>query len=201
MTDLMRRLADEAAITRLLYAYCDAVDGLRTDEIVALFTADAVFDLGYGRIYTGRAELTGLFSHLDVYRATSHDLSTVVIDFDDDDTARCRSHVYAFHLLADTGAPVQLWGRYSDVVVRADGTWAIARRQLRAAAERGAPPTPGWPGRWEPVPRLNEQSCRAATATDGAAVAGMQRSAGHVAASKSSASFIYMIIAFELIDE
>jgi ketosteroid isomerase-like protein len=153
MTYLVRRAADEAAITRLLYAYCDLVDANRTDEIVALFTADAVFDLGYGRVYTGPAELATLFGQLDIYRATSHDLSTVVIDFDADDTARCGSHVYAFHLRADNGAPVHLWGRYSDVVVRVGGEWAIARRQLRAAAELGAPPALGRPGRWEPVQR------------------------------------------------
>ena len=153
MTDLLQRVADEAAITRLLYAYCDAVDANRTEEIVALFTPDAVFDLGYGRVYTGPAELARLFSQLDFYRATSHDLSTLVIDFDDDDTARCRSHVYAFHLRTDGGAPVHLWGRYTDVVVRAGGTWAIAGRQLRAAAELGAPPARGRPGRWEPAER------------------------------------------------
>jgi ketosteroid isomerase-like protein len=158
MTDLLHRLADEAAITRLLSAYCDAVDANRTDEIVALFTADAVFDIGYGRVYTGPAELARLFSQLDFYRATSHDLSTVVIDFDDNDTARCRSHVYAVHVRADNGALVYLWGRYTDVVVRTGGTWAIARRQLRAAAELGAPPARGRPGRWEPVPGRNEHS-------------------------------------------
>ena len=157
MTDLLQRAADEAAITRLLYAYCDAVDANRIDEIVALFTADAVFDLGYGRVYTGLAELARVFGQLGLYRATSHDLSTVVIEFDDDDTARCRSHVYAFHLSADDGAPVHLWGRYYDVVVRVGGTWAIARRQLRAAAELGAPPAPGRPGRWEPAERRSDE--------------------------------------------
>jgi ketosteroid isomerase-like protein len=153
VSDRAQRAADEAAITRLLYAYCDAVDANRTDQIVALFTADAVFDLGYDRVYTGPAELARLFGQLSFYRATSHDLSTVVIDFDDDDTARCRSHVYAFHLRADDGAPVHLWGRYRDVVVREGATWAIASRQLRAAAELGAPPAPGRPGRWEPMER------------------------------------------------
>src|SRR3984885_13808920 len=156
MTDLLQRSADEAAITRLLYAYCDAVDANRIDEIVALFTPDAVFDLGYGRVYTGPADLARVFGQLGFYRATSHDLSTVVIDFDDDDTARCRSHVYAFHLRADTGAPVHLWSRYRDVVVRAGAAWAIASRQLRAAAELGAPPAPGQPGRWEPGGRQSD---------------------------------------------
>jgi ketosteroid isomerase-like protein len=158
MTDLLQRAADEDAITRLLYAYCDAVDANRIDEIVALFTADAVFDLGYGRVYTGLPELARVFGQLGLYRATSHDLSTVVIEFDDDDTARCRSHVYAFHLRADDGAPVHLWGRYYDVVVRAGGTWAIARRKLRAAAELGAPPAPGRPGRWEPAERRSDRA-------------------------------------------
>jgi ketosteroid isomerase-like protein len=158
MTDRPQRAADEAAITRLLYTYCDAVDANRTDEIIALFTPDAAFDFGYGRVYTGPAELTRLFGQLDFYQATSHDLSNVLIDFDDDDTARCQSHVYAVHLRSDSGAPVHLWGRYVDLVVRADGgRWAIARRQLRAAAELGAAPARGRPGRWEPVDRRSAQ--------------------------------------------
>jgi ketosteroid isomerase-like protein len=157
MTDDARRAADERAITRLLYAYCDAVDANRTEDIVALFTDDAVFDLGYGRVHTGSAALTSMFGGLDFYQATSHDLSTVVIDFDDDDTARCRSHVYAFHLRADNGEPVRLWGRYSDVVVRAGADWRIARRRLRAAAELGAPPAQGRPGRWEPMERREKR--------------------------------------------
>lgn len=157
MTDPAQRAADEAAITRLLYAYCDAVDANRTDEIIALFTPDAIFDFGYGRVYAGPSELTRLFGQLDFYRATSHDLSTVLIDFEDDDTARCRSHVYAVHLRADNGAPVHLWGRYFDVVVRVGEKWAIARRQLRAAAELGAPPVRGRPGRWEPAERRTSQ--------------------------------------------
>jgi ketosteroid isomerase-like protein len=157
MSDEARRAADERAITRLLYAYCDAVDSNRTEDIVGLFAEDAVFDLGYGRVNTGHAELTTMFGQLDFYRATSHDLSTVVIDFENDDTARCHSHVYAFHLRADNGAPVHLWGRYSDVVVRTGSGWVISRRQLRAAAELGAPPAHGRPGRWEPTQRREKQ--------------------------------------------
>ena len=72
MTDLLQRAADEAAITRLLYAYCDAVDANRIDDIVALFTADAVFDLGYGRVYTGLAELARVFGQLGLYRFVWH---------------------------------------------------------------------------------------------------------------------------------
>ena len=139
---------------RLLYDYCDAVDANATADIVMLFTADAVFDFGYGRIFTGTAELTQLFRGLDGYAATSHHLSNVVVDFVGPDTARCRSRVYAFHRAAGSGEPVQLWGRYADVVTRGpDGRWTIAQRRLRAAAEMGAPPEFGRPGRWEPIPR------------------------------------------------
>jgi ketosteroid isomerase-like protein len=153
MSSPTARIADERAITRLLYAYCDAVDSNRTEDIVALFATDAVFDLGYGRVHSGHAELATMFASLDFYSATSHDLSMVQIDFVDELTANCRSHVYAFHVRADTGAPVHLWGRYTDVVRSSGDGWVIARRQLRAAAELGAPPARGRPGRWEPTPR------------------------------------------------
>jgi ketosteroid isomerase-like protein len=153
------RLADEAAITRVLYDYCDHVDANRTDAIVALFSDDGVFDFGYGRIFSGAAELSRLFRGLASYEATSHHLSNVVIDFEGPDLAHCRSHVYAFHRRADRGSPMHLWGRYADIVVRrrdddpASPAWVIRQRRLRAAAESGTEPEAGLLTRWEPIPR------------------------------------------------
>jgi ketosteroid isomerase-like protein len=163
LTAVVARLADEGAITRVLHDYCDHVDANRSDAIVALFTDDAVFDFGYGRIFTGASELSQLFLALAGYDATSHHLSNIVIDFTGPDVAECRSHVYAFHRRADTGATMHLWGRYSDTLVRRrddDPTsprWAIRQRPQRAAAEAGTEPGAGVPGRWEPIPRVGRE--------------------------------------------
>jgi ketosteroid isomerase-like protein len=163
------RLADEAAITRVLYDYCDHVDANRTDAIVALFSDDAVFDFGYGRIFNGPAELSKLFRGLTTYEATSHDLSNVVIDFASPDVAHCRSHVYAFHRRADTGSVLHLWGRYTDLLIRRRDTdlaspgWVIRQRRLRAAAESGTEPEAGFPARWEPIPRAGRDDPQQST--------------------------------------
>jgi ketosteroid isomerase-like protein len=157
------QLRAEAAIARVLYAYCDAVDANHTEQIVAIFADDAVFDFGFGRIFTGREELTRLFAQLHVYSATSHHLSNVVIDVpsgSDLDTATARSRVYAFHRVADTGQIAHLWGVYDDVLTRGDSGWVIARRQLRAAAELGADPAPNQSARWEPIPRRGQGGIR-----------------------------------------
>jgi ketosteroid isomerase-like protein len=154
------RVDDHSAITCLLYAYCDAVDANETEQIVALFADDAIFDFGFGRIFAGRSELRRLFAHLDAYSATSHHLSNVVIEVPAADRpaapptrATARSRVHAFHRRADDGRTVHLWGVYTDVLVRDGGDWLIAHRTLRAAAELGADPAPGRSGRWEPIER------------------------------------------------
>jgi ketosteroid isomerase-like protein len=147
---------DERAIGRVLYDYCDFVDANRPDDVVALFTPDAVFDFGFGRTFTGPAELRQLFGGLGRYSATSHHLTNVVIDVAGD-RAGARSRVLAVHLMADDGAPLVLGGRYEDELARVGERWALARRTLRAAVEFDAAdltrPAAGAAPRWGPIPR------------------------------------------------
>jgi ketosteroid isomerase-like protein len=160
----VQQLVDQTAIGRVVYRYCEFVDANQPDDIVSLFTDDARFDYGYGRIFTGHDELRKMFGGLDGNEATSHHLSNVVVDFIDSDTARCHSSVYAYHRRRESGHLMHLWGRYEDVLVRRaepDGrgdTWALQQRALRAAAEEGVEPVAGLPTRWELIGRAGRDA-------------------------------------------
>jgi 3-phenylpropionate/cinnamic acid dioxygenase small subunit len=148
----LARLLDTAEVTRVLYEYCELVDANRQADVVALFTANAVYDHGHGRVFTGQAQLTQLFQALDDNTATSHHLSNVVVSFVDDDTVASRSVLYAYHRRA-SGQVVHLWGRYVDTLVRVGPSWRLRSRSLLASAEAGVDPDPGWPSRYQLIPR------------------------------------------------
>ena len=131
-------LQDRAAIEELLYNYCRFVDAVDVPAIVALFTDDATFDMGHGRVIS-RPEFGRLFESMTRYSATSHHLSNISISSLGEDVARVESVLYAFHRIADTAEEIHLWGRYSDEVVRHDGVWRVRSRRLRAAAEKTFP--------------------------------------------------------------
>jgi 3-phenylpropionate/cinnamic acid dioxygenase small subunit len=143
-----------AGITDLLHEYCELVDANRQAEVIALFTEDAEYDHGHGRLFRGRAELAELFAALDTNDATSHHLSNIRIRLTGTTTASCRSYVYAFHRRAGSGTEVHLWGRYDDLVERTSSGWRIRRRRLTAAAERGTVPDPGRSSRYQLIPRV-----------------------------------------------
>jgi ketosteroid isomerase-like protein len=156
MTDLARTIAglvDVADVTRLLYDYCEYVDANRQADVLDLFTDDAVYDHGHGRVFRGQAELAELFRALDANDATSHHLSNVSVSFTAEGAALCRSYVYAYHRRRESGAEVHLWGRYVDTLVRVGLSWRIRSRSLLAAAERGVEPDPGWSSRYQLIAR------------------------------------------------
>lgn len=145
-------LVERDRVARVLFAYADHVDRAQVDPLLALFTTDARFDFGFGRVFEGHEQLGQLFERLALNEATSHHVSNVVVDVEGDE-ATARSAVYAFHRRAGTGDEVHLWGRYTDRLVRVDGAWLFRERVLRAAAERGLEPEPGRDSFYEPIPR------------------------------------------------
>lgn len=152
--DGLDRLRAHAEITDLLYDYCELVDANRQVDVVALFTADAVYDHGHGRVHGGTEELRALFAALDSNESTSHHLSNIRITVTGPDSATCRSYVYAFHRRIENGHEVHLWGRYTDEVERSTGRWLFRRRSLTAAAERGVAPDPGFATRYALIARV-----------------------------------------------
>lgn len=141
----------EVAIANLLSDYCWYVDRLDVEAVLDLFSDDAAFDLGQGRVYVGRAGLRELYRRLDVYAATSHHITNPRIDVEGD-RARARSGIYAHHVRHD-GTTMTLWGVYLDELVSVDGTWLVERRALRASAETGGRPEGDAPTQFTLLPR------------------------------------------------
>lgn len=141
----------EVDIANLLADYCWYVDRLDIDAVLTLYTQDATFDLGHGRVHAGHDRLRSLYDRVQGYAATSHHVSNSRIDADGE-TATARSGLYAHHVRHD-GSTMTLWGVYLDDLVLVDGRWLIRRRTLRAAAESGGRPEGGCPTQFELLPR------------------------------------------------
>jgi 3-phenylpropionate/cinnamic acid dioxygenase small subunit len=130
------RVEDTLLIHELLFAYSDAIDGQRFDELSAVFTAAAEID--FRQTGGPRCALPDmqdfLARELGRYRRLQHFISNVRVQFDvaDADKARARSYVLAQHgYKADGGMRFfQLGGEYEDQLVRGADGWRIAARTL-----------------------------------------------------------------------
>lgn len=146
-------LADRAAITDLLHAYCRALDEMDLGAIPALFTEDCVVSYGPRLESRGAARLAADLARLWRWRRTSHHLSNIVVRVEGD-RAEAASYVLAWHEAPD-GRTATLFGQYRDRLVRTAQGWRIAERtQLMNGNDAGftvgihplprRPPPEGW---------------------------------------------------------
>lgn len=138
---------DTEGVRRLVYLYSQLLDDARYDDWQDLFTEDAVFTV-WGSSYTGRRAIRNAIEGMRTEHPGKHVAYATVADFDGDQAWAWTD----FTALADSG-PGQ-WGRsyivatvarYYDDLVRRDGQWLFARRQIRMAGEplpEGARPSP-----------------------------------------------------------
>src|SRR4051794_4084214 len=135
-----RVVTDEEAIRDVIARYNLYGDSGRVDEMLELFVDDATLTVD-GTAYVGRPAIRGLFEAAvgPTPQRIRHHTSTHVIDVDGD---RAAARCY-FQVLTSEG--LDHWGRYRDELVRSDGYWAFARREVRVdgmtpggwAAQRG----------------------------------------------------------------
>jgi len=111
--------------------YVCSVDRGRFDEVVSLFTSDAVFELrddcyrGVDEIRTiFTAAATSLVSHQNSLPVVRHHLTSQQIDLHGRDRARSCSYFIAF-----VTSGVDHWGRYLDELVQVAGHWRISHRR------------------------------------------------------------------------
>ena len=126
--DALRELLDARAIEQLMVRYIDRIDANDPVGSAECFAPDGV-GVYWGE-YRGRAALAArLAGILDAFAHTSHHLSNVqpVID---DDRATSQAYVYAFHRYKGTNDVMHYWGRWVDELVRVDGRWLFARREV-----------------------------------------------------------------------
>ena len=126
----LRALADQAAITELIYRYCRAVDRLDIPLGRSVWHADGYADYG-AAVYQGDGR--GVIDHICAqHRRTlhhSHQVTNILIDLEGD---RAGSEAYHFATLrvAREGpvSQISVWGRYIDRWSRREGRWGLDHR-------------------------------------------------------------------------
>lgn len=132
MDEISELLATQA-ITKLSYRYARGIDRADGDALESAFTPDAVIDYGFMKVPVA-AMAGAMRQHVESPTVISHHLiGNVEVIFDDETHARATAYVSGAHRsYHDDG---KLWdefsrGRYLDRVVKHDGEWRIAARQL-----------------------------------------------------------------------
>lgn len=139
MERLVWELEQRRLIEETLMAYSHFVD--RNDPaalVERVFCEDGRFGLGSRHAVVGREDLRLMFAKtLVAFTRTSHHLSNVQIRFLDNDGAEADSYVYAWHIAADDGRRIEVWGRYADRLRLTGAGWRIESRRLTVAGTDG----------------------------------------------------------------
>ena len=146
----VRELLEARAIEQLCIRYIDRIDANDPVGAAACFAPDGV-GIYWGVFVGPEAIAERLAGILDAFTATSHHISNIAPVIDGE-RATCQAYVYAFHRRAVTNEPFHYWGRWVDELVKVDGQWRFARREVvgigsyspgDAEAERVHPGHPG----------------------------------------------------------
>jgi ketosteroid isomerase-like protein len=132
----VQELLDREAIADVIHAYCLHFDQNEPERVAALFTADATVDYGpeAATITGSDAIATTIAVGLErTFAATSHHVSNIQLTFEDDNTARGVTYLYAWHRYVDGSPDGELWGRYHHRFERTAAGWKIAELVLTAA--------------------------------------------------------------------
>lgn len=135
MTDRGARAADEWEVRNVIVRLAQYADGLGScEEYAELFTEDADW-LMPGAPRHGRADiLEGSIARraeggVGPGSNTRHVISTMAVDFADDDTAVVDSY-WMFFVETDVAPRMTLIGTYHDTVRRTPDGWRMARREV-----------------------------------------------------------------------
>ena len=135
--ELWQLVARESA-RDLVARYNACGDADRLDEMVDLFAADAVMDVGEWGRHEGRSAIQAFFEGVrrppaddegtapaKRDRMIRHFTATHMIDVDDEESARGRCY---FLVVSADG--LDHWGRYLDSYVKREGRWLFGRREV-----------------------------------------------------------------------
>lgn len=134
----MDRVEDRLAVMDVVHAYAEGVDDGDAARVAALFAPDCVFRAFAGPKGEARgiAAVASLLDRLlSTFTATSHHVSNTRIAFDGPDRATATTALHAWHRFTQERPDGLLWGCYVDTLVRVDGSWLFAERELRVAGE------------------------------------------------------------------
>jgi len=128
----MLKLIEERAIERIIFDYAYYLDMNMPEKMAELFVDDCVVsyapNFGAEGIENYKKTLDGIGTF---FRATSHHVSNIIIDFVNDSEATVRAAVLAIHRYTKEKPDGILYGQYHDIVVKTDGKWKFKQRVLK----------------------------------------------------------------------
>ncbi|NEB02868.1 nuclear transport factor 2 family protein [Streptomyces sp. SID13726] len=116
-----------AGVRAVIGAHTQAQDAGRTDDIVALYTPDAVLELPGMEPVEGYDALREAFKAWEPAQPQLHLVTNTVVTATADGGATATSDV-AFLQRGETGWAVQLVGHYDDTLRLHEGAWRLHRR-------------------------------------------------------------------------
>ena len=124
-----------------LAAYTQALDDVRTDDVIATFCPDGAIEIPGLGTHEGHEALRAAFDSWKPRRPQRHLVLNTLVTEGGADQARATSDV-VFTVLGETGWTIVLVGRYEDVLHRHDGRWLFHRRAA-AFVQPESPPEAG----------------------------------------------------------
>jgi len=129
MTAPTRSTDTAEGVRATIAAYCQALDDGRTDDLVALFTADGSSTLPGMDPVVGTEALHALYQTVVPDGPQRHLVVNTLVTADRGDEVEAFSDLVFLKLLGGAWA-VPLVGRYADVLRNVDGRWRFASRVL-----------------------------------------------------------------------
>lgn len=115
-------------IRQVIARYCHYLDSVQAKEVAALFTDDAVVDIG-GNKAQGSEAIEAFYEGLrSTYQVMpmAHHVTNVVVDVDGDDAT---SQSYILVLALGQPATIATTGYYEDRLRKIDGQWRFVERR------------------------------------------------------------------------
>ena len=116
-----------AGVRAVIGAHTQAQDAGRTDDIVALYSPDAVLELPGTDPLQGHDALRAAFKGWAPTQPQLHMVGNTLVTSAAEDEATAVSDVVFFQR-GETGWAVQVVGHYQDTFRRTGGTWLLQRR-------------------------------------------------------------------------
>lgn len=134
----LEALEDERAIINILYRYASTFDYSRPDELLALFTEDAVLEIrpakgGNVRRFEGAALQKFFKDRPSSPLPTSKHLVTAPLINVDGSTATSECYLAVLSARPE-GTAVGTFGRYEDRLIKRNGRWLLKERIIHSEA-------------------------------------------------------------------
>lgn len=142
----LQELLDRAVLRNLVESYAGLADAGEPERVAGLFTPEAslIVALTPGAeptaIRHGRGEIAAAMAGLSRYWSTTHVIANVMVDISGDQ-ASGQVGCIAHHIEGVEGERRDrvLYIRYTDAYTKSEGSWRIARREVRVVAVENRP--------------------------------------------------------------